>query len=50
MLKTTANPDGLPMEKFDAIRLGALADRSQLYKDLASGPYHLAVNLHGKTP
>jgi non-heme chloroperoxidase len=39
MLKTTANPDGLPMEKFDAIRLGALADRSQLYKDLASGPF-----------
>lgn len=39
MLKTTANPDGLPMEKFDAIRRGALADRSQLYKDLASGPF-----------
>jgi non-heme chloroperoxidase len=39
MLKTSANPAGLPMEKFDAIRKGATADRSQLYKDLASGPF-----------
>jgi len=39
MLKTAANPDGLPMEKFDEIRKGALADRSQLYQDIASGPF-----------
>jgi non-heme chloroperoxidase len=39
MLKTAANPDGLPIEVFDGIRLGAVADRSQLYKDLASGPF-----------
>jgi non-heme chloroperoxidase len=39
MLKTAANPGGLPMEAFDKIRLGAVADRSQLYKDLASGPF-----------
>jgi non-heme chloroperoxidase len=39
MLKTGANPDGLAMEKFDAIRLGSIADRSQFYKDLASGPF-----------
>jgi len=39
MLKTDANPGGLPMEKFDAIRQGAVADRSQLYKDIASGPF-----------
>jgi len=39
MLKTAANPDGLPMEKFDEIRQGALADRSQLYQDIASGPF-----------
>src|SRR5664280_3292423 len=39
MLKTAANPGGLPIEKFDAIRLGSIADRSQLYKDLASGPF-----------
>jgi len=35
MLKTTANPEGLPMEAFDAIRAGLTADRSQFYKDLA---------------
>lgn len=39
MLKTAANPDGLPIEKFDEIRQGAIADRSQLYKDLACGPF-----------
>jgi non-heme chloroperoxidase len=39
MLKTAANPDGMPMEKFDAIRLGSIADRSQFYKDIASGPF-----------
>jgi non-heme chloroperoxidase len=39
MLKTGDNPDGLPMEKFDAIRQGSSADRSQFYKDLASGPF-----------
>lgn len=39
MLKTEANPGGLPLEVFDGIRAGALADRSQLYKDIASGPF-----------
>ena len=39
MLKTAANPGGLPIEAFDKIRLGSLTDRSQLYKDLASGPF-----------
>lgn len=39
MLKTASNPDGLALEKFDAIRQGASADRSQLYKDIASGPF-----------
>ena len=39
MLKTVANPGGLPMEAFDKLRRGASADRSQLYKDLASGPF-----------
>jgi non-heme chloroperoxidase len=35
MLKTAANPEGLPIEAFDAIRAGVLADRSQFYMDLA---------------
>jgi non-heme chloroperoxidase len=39
MAKTEDNPDGLPMEVFDGLRTGSLADRSQLYRDLASGPF-----------
>ncbi|HTJ27911.1 MAG TPA: alpha/beta hydrolase [Candidatus Limnocylindria bacterium] len=39
MLKTTANPGGLPMEAFDQIRAGVLADRSQFFKDL-SAPFY----------
>ena len=34
MLKTEANPGGLPMEVFDQIRAGVLNDRSQFFKDL----------------
>jgi non-heme chloroperoxidase len=34
MLKTPANPGGLPMETFDRIRAGVLNDRSQFWKDL----------------
>ena len=39
MLKTPANPGGLPMDVFDGMRKAALADRSQLYRDIASGPF-----------
>jgi len=39
MVKTKDNPGGLPMEAFDAIRQGCIADRSQFYKDLAAGPF-----------
>src|SRR5215467_10480520 len=35
MLKTAANPEGLPMEVFDGLRAGVAGDRSQFYKDLA---------------
>jgi len=35
MLKTPANPGGLPMAVFDGIRAGVLADRSQFWKDLS---------------
>ena len=34
MLKTAANPGGLPIETFNGIRAGVLADRSQFFKDL----------------
>jgi non-heme chloroperoxidase len=39
MLKTEANPGGLPMDVFDGLREGSIADRSQLYQDLAGGPF-----------
>ncbi|HXV20974.1 MAG TPA: alpha/beta hydrolase [Desulfuromonadales bacterium] len=39
MLKTAANPGGLPMAVFDEIRAGVLADRSQFFKDLATPFY-----------
>jgi len=39
MLRTAANPGGLPMEAFDAIRAGVLADRSQYWKDLTAPFY-----------
>ena len=39
MLKTAANPEGLPLETFDSIRAGVVKDRSQFYKDLALAFY-----------
>lgn len=35
MLKTTANPEGLPIELFDGIRASLARDRSQAYRDFA---------------
>jgi non-heme chloroperoxidase len=35
MLKTAANPEGLPKEVFDNLRRGITRDRSQFYRDLA---------------
>ena len=40
MLKTEGNPDGTPIEVFDGLRAASIADRSQLYRDLASGPFY----------
>jgi non-heme chloroperoxidase len=39
MLKTAANPGGLPIETFDAIREGVRTDRSQYFRDLATPFY-----------
>lgn len=39
MLKSDANPEGLPMEVFDKLREGIVKDRSQFYKDLATPFY-----------
>ena len=40
MLKTAANPGGLPMEVFDGIRQQLAANRAQFYWDFASGPFY----------
>ncbi|RYG89196.1 MAG: alpha/beta hydrolase, partial [Alphaproteobacteria bacterium] len=40
MVKTDSNPGGLPVSVFDGIRAGQLADRSQLYLDIPSGPFY----------
>ena len=39
MLKTPVNLGGLPMDAFDKIRAGVLADRSQFFKDLTTPFY-----------
>ena len=39
MLKSAANPGGLPMDVFNEIRAGVLADRSQFFKDLTTPFY-----------
>jgi non-heme chloroperoxidase len=39
MLRTSANPDGQPIEVFDGLRAASLSDRSALYLDLANGPF-----------
>ncbi|MDP2303964.1 MAG: alpha/beta hydrolase [Ignavibacteria bacterium] len=39
MLKTDANPDGLPIKIFDDIRAGVTADRSQFFKDITTPFY-----------
>src|SRR5436853_1051237 len=36
LLKTSANPGGLPIEAFDQIRKAVLADRAQFFKDLSA--------------
>jgi len=39
MVKTDANPGGLPLAVFDGFRAAYLADRSQFFLDVASGPF-----------
>ncbi|WP_329210619.1 alpha/beta hydrolase [Streptomyces sp. NBC_00683] len=39
MLKTEANPEGLPREVFDGIRKGVATDRSQFYQELSEAFY-----------
>jgi non-heme chloroperoxidase len=49
MLKTDFNPGGLPIEVFDGLRKAHNANRSQLYLDLAAGPF-FGFNRPGAKP
>ena len=40
MVKSDANPDGVPMEVLDGIRAGVRANRAQFFIDLPSGPFY----------
>jgi len=40
MVKTPANPNGLPKEVFDGFQAALAANRSQFYRDVASGPFY----------
>lgn len=40
MVKTTTNPDGLPIDLFDGLRAGLAANRAQFFLDLPSGPFY----------
>ncbi|OYX69160.1 MAG: alpha/beta hydrolase [Caulobacter sp. 32-67-35] len=39
MLKTPANPGGLPLEVFDGFRAALLANRAQFFQDVPAGPF-----------
>ena len=49
MLKTAANPGGLPMEIFDGLRQRLAANRAQFYREFASGPFY-SYNRPGVKP
>jgi non-heme chloroperoxidase len=49
MVKTAANPGGIPLDVFDGFRKAFLADRSQFFRDVASGPFY-GYNRPGAKP
>lgn len=40
MVKSDANPDGIPLEVFDGFRAALVANRAQFYLDVPSGPFY----------
>lgn len=40
MLKTAANPGGLPIEVFDGFRAALVANRAQFFQDVPAGPFY----------
>ena len=49
MVKTAANPNGLPKEVFDGFQTALAAGRSQFYRDVAAGPFY-GYNRPGAKP
>ncbi|MEI9951702.1 MAG: alpha/beta hydrolase [Pseudomonadota bacterium] len=49
MVKSAANPGGLPIEVFDGFRAALAANRAQFYKDVPSGPFY-GFNREGAKP
>ena len=49
MVKNASNPGGVPIEVFDGIRAGFIANRSKLFKDIPSGPFY-GFNRPGAVP
>lgn len=49
MVQSSSNPEGVPKKVFDDMRASALKDRSQLYLDIASGPF-FGYNRPGAKP
>ena len=39
LVKTEGNPEGIDIEKYNKNRAASITNRSQLYKDIASGPF-----------
>lgn len=40
MLRTDANPEGLPIEVFDGFRAALAANRAQFFRDVPTGPFY----------
>ncbi len=49
MVKNASNPNGVPIEVFDSTRAALIANRSQLFKDIPSGPFY-GFNRPGAKP
>lgn len=49
MVRTPANPGGLPLEVFDSFRAALVANRAQFYRDVPSGPFY-GFNRPGAQP
>ncbi|MGC5779801.1 alpha/beta fold hydrolase [Methylobacterium sp. NFXW15] len=49
MLKTEANPEGLPIEVFDGFRAALASNRAQFFLDVPTGPFY-GFNRDGATP